>query len=162
MKDSLRILIIEDNTNFGNMLVTFLSDIAYEIVLVKNWEEANEYLATHPDVAIVDLQLADLNIPRSVAQVQDLRARDKNIVIIILSGFVSPDIHRALLEIPVEMVEEKQTSYSVEKLFALVIMGLMKAIKRGSQGQQGQLVALMQKATSLATRIVPNLKLETV
>lgn len=126
----MRIVIIEDNERYANVIQNALDGFATEIVTVSTWKEAEPYLHTKPDVAWVDLQLPDSEARDTIVKIAEVRSKNAEIVIIVVSGFVDDEIRKAALESGVDVIENKNAASTRRKLISLILLAMNGAQNR--------------------------------
>ncbi len=77
------VLVVDDSVSDLQMVRSALED-SYRIVMVKNGEDAIEYLqqSTHPDVILIDILLPDMNGLAAIQRIQDITEEKVPIVVI--------------------------------------------------------------------------------
>ncbi len=91
------ILIVEDEKNVFNVLSEIFSSDNYVTVWAENGNQAVNIAARiRPNLVILDLNLPDCN---GIQVLGELKAMDKDIQVIILTGFGSQDTVRSAMEI---------------------------------------------------------------
>src|SRR5437868_11340329 len=79
-----RVLVVDDDPDIRELLFTALEDEGFEVVPAGNGQEALAVIATfRPDVIVLDLMMPVMDGWQSV---RELRARDEDIPIILLSA----------------------------------------------------------------------------
>ena len=80
-----RILVLDDDKRFSESLAALLEGLGYELILAKSCSEASELCAEQiPDLALVDLVLPG---PDPDSLVQELRTKNADIPVVLMSGF---------------------------------------------------------------------------
>ena len=84
----MRLLLIEDDEDVAEVLSDAFGSQGHEIVIRHTGEEGLAYL-THdrPDAVVLDIRLPKLN---GVAVLRQIRARDPNLPVIIMTGLATP------------------------------------------------------------------------
>lgn len=126
----MRIVIIEDNERYARVIENALDGFAAEIVTVATWKEAQPYLDAKPDVAWVDLQLPDSTARETVVKIAEVRAKNAEIVIIVVSGFIDEELRKAALNSGADAIENKNASGTRRKLISLIFLAMNSAQNR--------------------------------
>lgn len=97
---SIRVLIVEDLPEYGELLSRFLTEAGCETNVVASVEEALSYAGKEPEVSIVtlDLNLGPGGPDRTISQIHEVATAMPDSVIIIISGAVSATDTQRLLE----------------------------------------------------------------
>ena len=94
------ILIVEDNSNLGNTLKEYLTDIGHNCSLAQSVKEAKEiFFSIRPQIVIMDIGLPDGN---GIELAKELRSFNKNFVLLFLSALNDPETRVEGLEIGAE------------------------------------------------------------
>lgn len=120
------ILLVDDDNRFRFAMATELRALGYLVVSAENGERAIRMIQESRKQDIrVDLVITDLVMPRKdgIRFCSELRTVDENMSVLVITGFMSAEAERALLELgcsdylekpftPADLVEK------VEKLIA--------------------------------------------
>jgi CheY-like chemotaxis protein len=99
------ILIVEDDELFRKSLVTFIGALGYRIVAVESAETALEKLATMPfDLLFSDIHLGGMN---GVELARLARGHQKNIPVVLISGFLTEKAQLEAAEAQVDAILRK-------------------------------------------------------
>jgi DNA-binding response OmpR family regulator len=91
-----RILVVEDNTALGKMLLRALQRAGHQVLLAGTGAEALRLLSEHePEVVLLDLHLPDTD---AAGLARKIRRRAKGVRIVGLSGDKAPPATRKLLD----------------------------------------------------------------
>lgn len=129
----MKIVLIEDNQRYSDILANMLDGFASEVVVVKTWEEAKPHLEDNPDVAWIDLQLPDSGPEETVMRIGEVRSNDPDVVIIVVSGHIDPQIEKDALRHGADHIEQKAISGTRQKLLSLIMLAMVKAQQRGAK-----------------------------
>lgn len=81
----LRVLLVEDEENLATLLKSAIGDNFYSFTLAKDGQEGLErFIDTSPDIVITDIMMPKLT---GLEMAKEIKKRDKNAAIIILSAF---------------------------------------------------------------------------
>ncbi len=129
----MRVLIIEDDRNYADLVTQALGGLASPAQHAASWEDAEQYLdATGPDVAWVDLRLIPgVGEQESAARIKALKKRYPEIVIIVGSGYITPQIREDLKDF-VDAFLYKGTQFEARQIASLIVQGMMRASARGN------------------------------
>lgn len=100
-----RILLIDDDADFNELLTDVFSQTDHEIVSLRDPAEAVERIRTER----FDLVVTDRNMPNITGEqiIKELRAVDPAIPVIMVSGYLDPDVVRSLVADGVNGVFQK-------------------------------------------------------
>jgi len=91
------ILIVEDDKAMLDMLKRILSRKGYVTLIAESGNKADDILSKfRPDLVVLDLKLPDCN---GIQVLEQLKARDETIQVIILTGYGSKEAVRSAMEI---------------------------------------------------------------
>lgn len=125
------LLVVEDDPNFGELIARALEGLVERVNLVSNWHLAFSHLREEQDdVAWVDLRMPSSDEAQSINSIELMRKHHSNVVIIVGSGYITPEIRAKLERAGVDGVFYKDGSFRAEQVAALIVLGLMKASKR--------------------------------
>lgn len=128
---TINLLIIEDDPNFGELVGRALEGLVERVNIVCNWHLAFQHVREQQDeVAWVDLRMPTSTETQSIENIELLRKHHTNVVIIVGSGYVTPEIRAKLERAGVDGVFYKSGHFNAEQIATLIILGLMKASKR--------------------------------
>jgi len=84
MSENCRILLVEDDTNLGILLVDFLEAEGYKVTLCKDGETAlKEFQVNSYDICLLDIMMPKMN---GYALAKEIRARDKKVPFIFITA----------------------------------------------------------------------------
>jgi DNA-binding NarL/FixJ family response regulator len=126
----MKVVIIEDNERYSRILENILDGFATEVVVVATWAGAKPYLETNPDVVWIDLQLPDSDPNQTVVKIAEVRAKNGEVAIIVVSGYVDPALEKAALMSGADVIESKNISGTRQKILSLILLALTRAQKR--------------------------------
>lgn len=128
--DKLKILLVEDDTNLGQVLSEYLGIKGYETRLCKDGDEGLESY----EKGKFDLCILDIMMPKKdgFTLAQEIRSKDKQIPIIFLTAkSMKEDTIRGL---KIGADDYMTKPFSMEELL-LRIQAVMRRVKKGSQGK---------------------------
>lgn len=86
------VLIVDDNVSVLAVLARWLTEGGYDVTACRSYEDARDFLLTHaPDVIITDVRLGAFN---GLQLAIVARERDRDTILIVLSGFDDPSIRQ--------------------------------------------------------------------
>lgn len=89
------ILVVDDEAGYRELLAKILAKAGYRVITAADGNEALTLLAnSHFDLIISDIFMPNLN---GYALAARIRAKDPNMPIILISGYLSPDSAKNLL-----------------------------------------------------------------
>lgn len=130
----LKLIIIEDDENFAYLLRQSLDGLTNDstVQTVNNWQDAFNLIDKNDhDVAWVDLRMPLSSEQQTVVRIENLRKKNPRIVIIVGSGYITPEIRAQLDHAGVDDCFYKSAQYDSRQVASLIVLGLMKAHKRG-------------------------------
>jgi CheY-like chemotaxis protein len=139
------IVIVEDNDKYSQIIQNMLDGFARKVVVVKTWEEAKPYLDANPDVAWIDLQLPDSDADQTMVRIGELRSKDSDIVIIVVSGHIDEGIEKLAREARVDAIEQKGRPGTRQKLLSLIMLAMVYAKDRGAKRRLPELLEHVAK-----------------
>lgn len=127
----MKLLIIEDDANFAYLVARALDGLTESVVVAQSWEEAKPHLAER-QMAWIDLRLPPTtHEEESVANIRALRMERPELVIIVGSGYITPELRARLDRAGVDAAFYKDASFSAEQVASIIIVALMRANLRG-------------------------------
>lgn len=111
-----RVLVVEDDELFRRSLCTFVSALGYEPEAASSADEALRVISRNP----VDLVLTDYHLQTSngLDLIEALRASGPIVPSVLLSGYLSDDVHRRASHLHVDAVLRKPVD--LEQLSGLI------------------------------------------
>lgn len=96
----MKVLIVEDRPELVKLFVRQIEPIACEVIVAMNRETASDIIrATAPlDLITVDLGLPDSPAHETIEWLRDIRAVRPNAVVVVISGVVSREEEKRVLE----------------------------------------------------------------
>ncbi len=127
---SFRFIIVEDDPNFATLVARSIDGLAEKpITVVDNWKDAMDQIE-NADVAWVDLRMPSSIEAESIKWVANLRKEHKRVVVVVGSGFITPEVRAHLEQAGIDAVYVKEGQYDPKQMASVVILALMKACKR--------------------------------
>lgn len=128
----MRVLIIEDDPHYADLVARALDGLAKPAVIVSDWEQAEEYLDKKDpegstEVAWIDLRMPTSTEEESVERITALRARHQDLVIIVASGFLSDDIKSKLSGVDGFLAKDR---FNPKQVASLIVLGILRSNKR--------------------------------
>lgn len=127
----MKVLVVEDDPNYAEIVLKALQGFAKEIKLVRQWIDAELLIKSKPDIAWIDLRLLDINLADELHRIKAIREDNPNLVIIIVSGYIDEDLYRKLKAIGVDYTSAKSDRIDPYQIASLTMLGLLTAVKRG-------------------------------
>lgn len=128
----MKLVIIEDDPFFAALVARALEGLVQSVVIVSTWEEA-AYHFPDRDVAWVDLRISpEVKERESLEFIKKLRVQQPGLVIIVGSGFISPEFQLELEAVGVDACFHKDSKFSVEQVASIVLAAMMRANLRGN------------------------------
>lgn len=131
----MRFLIIEDDETFALLVAKALDGLALPAITATNWEDAERFL----EEAVADVVWVDLRMPgvstelQTIDRIRWLRTRFEDIVIIVGSGYISPEIRDQLKLLGVDEFLYKGSKFEPKQIASLIVRGIMAASGRGAK-----------------------------
>lgn len=131
MSTVLKLLIIEDDENFAQLVVRALDGLVDEAMTVCDWSKALLHIETEKDDCLwADLRMPGTSEEDSLEKIEALRKGNPRIVIIVGSGFITPTIRAQLSKAGVDSVFYKNAGFRAEQVASLIVLGIMRAKMR--------------------------------
>lgn len=125
----MKLIVIEDDPGFAHLIKETLTGFAESISVFDNWGIAN---FEDCEVAWIDLRMPDSGERETVDRVKRLRAHNKDIIIIIGSGHITPELRDELDHLGIDGWYYKSANFTAGQMASLVILSIMKGVKRTS------------------------------
>ncbi len=149
----MKVIIAEDDEAFSGMVERCLQGIAREIVIAKTWAEVEEYMGQRPDILWSDLRLLDSDPDQTFGKIAAVRQSDKDIVIIIMSGYVSPEMENKAKNSGIDVVALKGRDTSTRnKIMSLIMLAISNAQVRSPGSQR---MPILNRAIELIINSLP-------
>lgn len=104
------VLIVEDREEIAQLWTKSLSPLCFDLVWAKDMNEAFNRLRNipPPDMVLLDLNLGpDQTAPRTVSQIAEIRSFNPNMVLLVISGVLDPNIINTAFAQGADSVREK-------------------------------------------------------
>ncbi len=130
----MKIIIIEDDTNYAELVARALEGLAKPAVVATSWEDAEQYLK-EPDTNVmwIDLRMPTSSEARSVEKIKDVRQRFSDIVMIVASGYITPIMREELKAAGVDGFLYKGDHFDPRQVASLIITAMMSASGRSAK-----------------------------
>lgn len=129
----MKMLIIEDDALYVELLQRYLEGLADEIVVAHNWREAEQHVKDSK-IIWVDLVLPpETTKEQCLLQVGYVRSINARAVIFVVSGVSDPDIPKRSLDAGADYFAHKTDLVTQTQVIALMISSLMMAHERGAE-----------------------------
>lgn len=113
---SFKILLVEDEEKIKKHLAKSLRYLVDEVVEASNGQEALEKLETFsPDIIISDIEMPIMN---GIDFIKEVRRTDKEVLIVVLTAYDTPEYLRKLIEMHLEHYVLKPVNF--EKLISIL------------------------------------------
>lgn len=140
----MKLVIIEDDANFATLLAHALEGLTESVIVVSNWTDARANM-TGRDVAWIDLRLApDTHEAESLREITQLREQRSDLVIVVGSGYITPEMRAKLDQAGVDACFYKDSSFSAKQVASLIVAAIMKANMRNNESTRRLLVRALQ------------------
>ena len=97
MKESRRILVIDDDNAVCVFLEKVLGEESYEVLTALSVEKGLEAVSSkQPDIILIDKNMQGMNGIDGLAKIRDI---DKNVVVIVMTGYGSMESARHAMEL---------------------------------------------------------------
>lgn len=151
------LIVIEDDTNFAMLVAHALEGLTDSVSVYSDWKDAFERVkkGRQGDVAWVDLRMPSSSEKETISHIAKMRRDHNDIVIIVGSGYITPEIRAALEKIGADGVYYKGGKYTPEQIGSLIVLGLMRASKRKPHSMD----SLLNKAMDWFHQKFPNIPL---
>jgi CheY-like chemotaxis protein len=112
-----KVLIVEDNSDWGELLVMVIKKMGHQVLLAASGEEGVEYAAAaQPDLILMDLGLPKMSGDQAITLLQ-ATAATRHIPIVIQTAFGSTSIsHRGMQAGAVEILHKPISIMQIQKL----------------------------------------------
>lgn len=128
-----RLIIIEDDPLFAELVKRALEGLMESVMIASSWDEAQEQLDTS-NLAWADLRLSpQCREQESIHRIEELRAKRPDIVIVVGSGFITPETRAKLERAGVDGCFYKDKHFSVNQVASLILNAIMRANLRGHE-----------------------------
>lgn len=136
-----RILIIEDDPFFCELVQRDLDGVADTVLTALSWEEAEQHFSGELTVIWADLVIPPEGVEESIEKVRRLRALYPDTVLLVCSGYLTEENRRLLREVGVDGMADKSSRPG--SAIALITLGIMrdKDITEFSKDKARQLLA---------------------
>jgi len=129
----IKIIVIEDDANYAEMIQGALTGIADEIIICETWEQAQLAFEKKPNVLWVDLAVPGTD-PDSVAKrIAGVRQSDGELIIVVASGYLTPERRAQLGAAGVDFMDNKMNRVNPLQIASLIILGMLAAKRRGAR-----------------------------
>lgn len=153
----MKLLILEDDAAFASLVVRALDGLFTSAEIVDSWEKAEPLLiessAAWFDLRIYSLDGRSVTAEEGVENIGQVRKKCPDLVIIVGSGFISPEMRAKLDRAGVDQVFYKGSGFSPEQVAAIIIGAIMRASMRSGETVR----ALLDKALQWHHRKYPDL-----
>lgn len=140
MSARVKLLIIEDNAIYADMVKDRLGPLADEITIVRSWDTARIYFQSeHPQMVWIDLILDGTEatpatgVEDAIQEIREIRARIPNTVIVVVSGVVIHDVPDRVMEAGADAFISKMDAGKDERLLSLILLAIQRARGRGAK-----------------------------
>lgn len=108
----MRILIVEDSLPVARIIEQYVSPIASEVVIATDMQTAMEELSKVPPIGLVtlDLNLPDSGVEDTIKQIQEIKRLKPDCLLVIITGMVSHDQEKVVLEAGADGLMHKTTT----------------------------------------------------
>lgn len=145
MNDRIRVIVIEDDENFAQLIGMTLTGLIEPISIVDNWEAAFEMIESERhDVAWADLRMPMSHEAETVLRIAHLRKINPDIVIIVGSGYLTPALQAELHRAGTDGIFFKGDRYDPKRVATLIVLGLMRVKKRSVKFNDQLLLKALQ------------------
>lgn len=141
----MKILIVEDNDHYANLVRKYLNGLATEIVVVHSWADAQRHVQMRYDVAWFDLHIPDAQISDMVLKIAEMRDKHQKTVIVVCSGYITEERKKELSAIGADVIADKSMVLNPVEITSLVMLGIMNAVHR--TGDDEGLAKMLERAS---------------
>lgn len=129
----MKLLILEDDRNFATLVCVALEGLFDEVQIVESWDKA-EPLFSNQNVAWIDLRVsADVSVEQAVLKIKTTREQNLDLVIVVGSGFITPELRAKLERAGVDSVFYKDSGFSPQQVASIIVAALMRASMRSGE-----------------------------
>lgn len=149
----MKIVIIEDDAGYAELITRTLDGLADSIQVATDWDTGERLISDKADMVWVDLRLPPRTFEAdSVIRIRQLRQRHPDLVIIVASGYISPEIKIELKDSGVDDFLYKGGRFDGRQVGSLILRSLVMA------GNTGRKInpAILTKATEWLLIRFPN------
>lgn len=133
---SVKVVIIEDEADFAKLIGRCLDGLADSVATFSDWIGALQHIDTYDDdVAWVDLRMPTSSEEDSIKHIAELRSRNKRIVIVVGSGYITAEVRAELDRAGADGCFYKTAEFKAEQVASLIVLGMMRANMRYPNGK---------------------------
>jgi DNA-binding NarL/FixJ family response regulator len=136
------LVIIEDDANFAHLVAQALDGLVDKVTVMDHWEDLPAIDAN--DLAWVDLRTPRSGVDDSIRHIHSLRQRRPDIVIVVGSGFITPEVRARLEQAGADGCFYKSSSFTAEQVASLIVLALSRATKRNYEANRKLLARALE------------------
>lgn len=141
----MNLIVIEDDENFASLVAKSLEGLVDNVSVFSDWDNAFSTVQnTTGDIAWVDLRMPTSSERQTIDRIAKLRSTHQDIVIIVGSGYITPEIRASLDRAGIDGCYYKGGKYTPEQVGSLIVLGLMRASKRNPNTMNAMLNKAME------------------
>lgn len=138
----MKILIVEDDAGYRDILQRYLNGLGDEIVFTDTWEKAQPHYGA--DVFWLDIFIPPHGEKKIKLEMGIIRATNSHAVIFVVSGLCDPNLKREMIAAGADAFVCKHDVATRSQVIALMLSALMQAEGRGKPATK-----YLQKAREL-------------
>lgn len=134
------VVILEDDENFATLVQRALEGLADSFTKIDSWTKLDR--TNRSEIMWIDLRMPDSDVKMSLDRIKELRSIDAEMIIIVGSGFISPEISARLHQLDTDGLYFKGGQFDPYQVASIVLLAIMRAKKRNPEAH----AALLDRA----------------
>lgn len=126
----MKVLVIEDDTAYAELIARYLKGLARELIVVGTWEEAEPHILNAVDIYWIDWFISGYADNFTEVKIGQIREDNKEATILVVSG--NPMIEARALKAGADLFECKTNLEKQGQVIAILMSALLNARRRGA------------------------------
>lgn len=140
----MKLIILEDDAAFATLVARALDGLVSSVEIVDSWEKAAP-LFHDRNTAWIDLRIyPNVTAEQAIVNIKGVRQENRDLVIIVGSGFVTPELRAKLERAGVDQVFYKDSRFSPQQVASIIVAAVMRASMRSGDKVRGLLDKALQ------------------
>lgn len=118
-----KLLVIEDDPVYLGLLENYLSGLVDELIFAETWEKASKHV-DWANIVWLDAILPDANETQALVNIGEVRQRNSNVVIFVVSGVLSPLFPEQAVAAGADLFVPKEDAVLQTQVIALMLQAI--------------------------------------